>query len=114
MGFSKKNRQKLLIRSRRCCCVCNDFAGRASDVHHITPEAKYIVVANIDPREVLTFRLAPSNGASAGTTALSIELMQFDKEPQTMAQRPNESAISFSLPEECIIRGVSMVMRNDS
>jgi hypothetical protein len=40
MAFSKSVTEKALINSRRCCCVCNDFADLYVNVHHIKPRAK--------------------------------------------------------------------------
>jgi HNH endonuclease len=39
MPFPDSVRIQALVRSRRCCCVCHQFAGRASNVHHIVQEA---------------------------------------------------------------------------
>jgi len=39
MPFSDTIRREALVRSRRHCCVCQEFAGRNAQVHHITPEA---------------------------------------------------------------------------
>ena len=40
MGFPKGVKEKALIKSRRCCCVCHKFAGRDTNVHHIKPRSK--------------------------------------------------------------------------
>ena len=40
MPFPDSVRIQALVRSRRHCCVCHEFAGRASNVHHIVQEAK--------------------------------------------------------------------------
>jgi len=40
MPFSPSVKQEALVRSRRSCCVCQEFAGRATEVHHILPEAE--------------------------------------------------------------------------
>lgn len=39
MPFSHWVKQEALVRSRRCCCVCQEFAGRATNVHHMLPES---------------------------------------------------------------------------
>jgi hypothetical protein len=39
MPFPKPVREDALFRSRRCCCVCQEFAGVYTNVHHIVPEA---------------------------------------------------------------------------
>lgn len=39
MPFSPKVREDALINSRRCCCVCHEFAGLYTNVHHIKSEA---------------------------------------------------------------------------
>ncbi|MCJ7584747.1 MAG: HNH endonuclease [Anaerolineales bacterium] len=39
MPFPSKDREDALVNSRRCCCVCHEFAGRNTNVHHIKPEA---------------------------------------------------------------------------
>ena len=39
MPFSPKVREEALVRSKRCCCVCQEFAGRATNIHHIEPDA---------------------------------------------------------------------------
>jgi len=39
MPFPLKAREEALVRSRRCCCVCREFAGLYTNVHHIQPEA---------------------------------------------------------------------------
>src|SRR6266567_4721388 len=40
MPFPNTTRIQALVRSRRHCCVCHEFAGRASNVHNIVQEAK--------------------------------------------------------------------------
>jgi hypothetical protein len=40
MPFPKSVREEALLKSRRCCCVCHEFAGRYVNVHHIIPEAE--------------------------------------------------------------------------
>lgn len=39
MPFSPTIREDALVNSRRCCCVCHEFAGLYTNVHHIKPEA---------------------------------------------------------------------------
>ncbi len=39
MPFPKQIREDALLKSRRCCCVCHEFAGLYTNVHHIKPEA---------------------------------------------------------------------------
>ncbi len=39
MPFSPAVRTEALVRSKRHCCVCQEFAGRSVNVHHIEPEA---------------------------------------------------------------------------
>lgn len=39
MPFPKDVRETALVKSRRRCCVCHEFAGRAINVHHILQEA---------------------------------------------------------------------------
>ena len=38
MPFPKKIREEALVKSKRRCCICHDFAGRAINVHHIKQE----------------------------------------------------------------------------
>jgi hypothetical protein len=38
--FSQRVKEEALVRSRRCCCVCHEFAGVYTNVHHIQQEAK--------------------------------------------------------------------------
>jgi hypothetical protein len=38
--FTPAVRQEALVRSKRHCCVCQEFAGRSINVHHITPESE--------------------------------------------------------------------------
>jgi tetratricopeptide (TPR) repeat protein len=40
MSFSPSAKQEALVRSRRRCCVCHEFAGRSSSVHHVVPKAE--------------------------------------------------------------------------
>ncbi len=40
MPFLKKTKEEVLVKSNRCCCVCNEFCGRNCEVHHIIPEAE--------------------------------------------------------------------------
>ena len=40
MSFSKNIKEKALVKSRRCCCLCHEFAGVYSNVHHIKPKSK--------------------------------------------------------------------------
>ncbi len=40
MPFSPTIRQEALTRSKRHCCVCQEFAGRSTQVHHIKPEVE--------------------------------------------------------------------------
>jgi hypothetical protein len=40
MAFSPQAREEALVRSRRTCCVCHQFAGRNVEVHHIEPESE--------------------------------------------------------------------------
>jgi hypothetical protein len=40
MPFSPSTKVEALVKSRRCCCVCRDFAGLYTNVHHIIPEAQ--------------------------------------------------------------------------
>jgi hypothetical protein len=39
MSFPPSVREDALVKSSRRCCVCREFAGRASNVHHIEQEA---------------------------------------------------------------------------
>ncbi len=39
MPFSKPIKRDALIRSRRHCCICHEFSGLYTDVHHIEQEA---------------------------------------------------------------------------
>lgn len=39
MPFPPQVREQALVKSRRRCCVCHEFAGRAVNVHHIIQEA---------------------------------------------------------------------------
>jgi hypothetical protein len=38
MPFNKKIKEDALIKSRRCCCICHEFAGLYTNVHHIKQE----------------------------------------------------------------------------
>lgn len=38
MSFSHSVKEEALVKSRRCCCICNEFAGLYTNVHHIVPE----------------------------------------------------------------------------
>lgn len=40
MPFTDVIKEESLVRSRRSCCICNDFVGRYTNVHHIIPEAQ--------------------------------------------------------------------------
>ncbi len=40
MPFPSKVKKEALVRSRRCCCICHEFAGLYTNVHHIVPEAE--------------------------------------------------------------------------
>ena len=40
MAFSKSIKDKALSNSRRCCCICHEFAGLYTNIHHIKPKAK--------------------------------------------------------------------------
>ncbi len=40
MAFSKTIKEKALVNSRRCCCICHKFAGLYTNVHHIKPKSK--------------------------------------------------------------------------
>ena len=39
MPFSNSIKEEALVRSRRCCCVCHEFAGLYINVHHIVKES---------------------------------------------------------------------------
>lgn len=39
MPFPNSVKEEALVRSRRCCCVCHQFAGLYTNVHHIVPES---------------------------------------------------------------------------
>lgn len=39
MPFSPEIKQEALLRSKRSCCICNEFAGLFTNVHHILQEA---------------------------------------------------------------------------
>ncbi len=39
MPFPDSPKEEALVRSRRCCCVCHEFAGRYTNVHHIVLES---------------------------------------------------------------------------
>ncbi len=38
MPFYPKIKEEALVRSRRCCCVCQEFTGLYTNVHHIIQE----------------------------------------------------------------------------
>jgi hypothetical protein len=40
MPFSNEVKETALIKSRRCCCVCHEFGGRYTNVHHIIPSSQ--------------------------------------------------------------------------
>lgn len=40
MPFPHLDKEEALVRSRRYCCVCHEFAGLYTNVHHIIPEAQ--------------------------------------------------------------------------
>jgi len=40
MAFPSTIKEEALVRSRRCCCVCHEFAGVFVNVHHIIPESQ--------------------------------------------------------------------------
>lgn len=40
MAFSKKVKEEALIKSKRCCCICNEFCGRNCVIHHIKQETQ--------------------------------------------------------------------------
>ena len=40
MPFPPKVKEEALVRSRRCCCLCHEFSGLYSNVHHIIQESK--------------------------------------------------------------------------
>lgn len=40
MAFSSTIKEEALVKSRRCCCVCHEFAGVFANVHHIIPESE--------------------------------------------------------------------------
>jgi len=40
MSFSGPVKEEALVRSRRCCCVCHEFAGLFVNVHHVIPESQ--------------------------------------------------------------------------
>jgi hypothetical protein len=39
MAFAPSVREEALVKSGRRCCVCHEFAGRSTNVHHIIQEA---------------------------------------------------------------------------
>lgn len=55
MPFSPKIKEDALVKSRRRCCVCQEFAGRNVNVHHIVPEADG-GINELDNAIVLCFR----------------------------------------------------------
>ncbi|PHR88852.1 MAG: hypothetical protein COA78_36160 [Blastopirellula sp.] len=40
MSFPHKVKEEVLVKSRRCCCVCRKFYGLYIEVHHITPKSE--------------------------------------------------------------------------
>lgn len=40
MSFPHSVKEDALVKSRRCCCLCNEFAGLYTNVHHIVPEGQ--------------------------------------------------------------------------
>lgn len=40
MGFPKKVKEEVLLKSKRHCCLCNKFCGIKIDVHHIKPKSE--------------------------------------------------------------------------
>ena len=40
MPFQKEIKETALVKSRRCCCVCHEFCGLYTNVHHMIPEAE--------------------------------------------------------------------------
>lgn len=40
MPFPPSVKEEALVRSRRCCCVCQEFAGLHIAVHHMVPESE--------------------------------------------------------------------------
>ena len=39
MAFPQTVKEEALVRARRACCVCQEFVGRPTEVHHIIQEA---------------------------------------------------------------------------
>jgi hypothetical protein len=39
MGFPPKVKEDSLVKARRCCCICHQFAGLYTNVHHIIQKA---------------------------------------------------------------------------
>lgn len=39
MPFEQKIKEEALVNSRRCCCVCQKFAGLYTNIHHIVQES---------------------------------------------------------------------------
>src|SRR5690348_6496029 len=39
MAWPRDVQEEALVRSRRCCCICHEFAGLYVNVHHIVQEA---------------------------------------------------------------------------
>ncbi len=39
MPFPEIVKEDSLVKARRCCCICHEFAGRYTNVHHIIQEA---------------------------------------------------------------------------
>lgn len=40
MGFPVPVKDQAKVKSRRCCCICQEFQGRYIEVHHIVPVAE--------------------------------------------------------------------------
>lgn len=40
MSFSTSVKKETLVKSKRCCCICNEFCGRSCVIHHIKPESQ--------------------------------------------------------------------------
>ena len=55
MPFPYIVKEEALVKSRRCCCVCNEFAGLYTNVHHIIPESQH-GTSTIDNAIVLCLR----------------------------------------------------------
>ncbi len=46
MPFRQKVKTQALTLARRCCCICHQFAGLYTNVHHIVPESQLILTHN--------------------------------------------------------------------